>query len=232
MAAAKVTASTQAHLDILDVVDDLVLLKNGGAACVIQTTAVNFDLLSEREQDAMIGAFGNLLNSLSFPVQIIIRSKKMDITAYLERLNQVETEQPNPQLREKVVAYRNFIQELITKNEVLDKRFYIIVPYYSSGLPSSSSPTSWLDNLLGRKQKRIRIDKRYLLDKAKIQINPKRDSLIKELSRVGIKSKQLNTQELVELFYEIYNPGGAPEQKPKLNPEEYTSPMVEPAVAI
>ena len=229
----KVVASTQDHLDILDVADDLVLLKNGGAACVLQTTAVNFDLLSEREQDAMIGGYANLLNSLSFTIQVLIRSKRMDITAYLERLDQVETEQPTPQLREKVIAYRNFIKELITKNEVLDKRFYIVIPYHPTVMITpTGGPFGWLNSLTGKGQKRIRIDKKYLLDKAKTQITPKRDGLVKELSRVGIKAHTLNTQELVELFYDFYNPGTAPEQKPKLNPSEYTSPMVEPAVAI
>jgi len=230
--ASKIVASTQQHLDILDVVDDLILLKNGGAACVIQTTSVNFDLLSEREQDAMIGAYANLLNSLSFTVQVIVRSKKMDITAYLEKLEQVEAQQPTPQLREKVIAYRGFIQELITKNEVLDKRFYVVIPYQPSISMPTGGPFSWLHNLTGKGQKRVRIDKRYLLEQAKTQIAPKRDGLTKEFGRVGIKAHALTTQELVELLYEIYNPGVAPEQKPKLNPEEYTSPLVEPAVAI
>ena len=86
----KITASTQEHLDILEIRDGLVVLKNGSVSAVIETTAVNFDLLSEIEQDAIIAAFSMLLNSITFPIQIVLRSKKLDISKYLEKIHRVE----------------------------------------------------------------------------------------------------------------------------------------------
>src|SRR3990167_9436445 len=125
----KIPASTQAHLDIEDIRDDLLVLKNGNVVIVLQTNAVNFDLLSEQEQDAMIFAYSQMLNSLSFPIQILIRSKLMDISSYLQKLREAKHQQTNHALIAQMELYENFIKELIAKNNVLDKRFYVIIPY-------------------------------------------------------------------------------------------------------
>lgn len=221
-------ASTQEHLDIEDIRDDLLLLKDGTAAAVLETTAVNFDLLSEREQDAMIMAYGQLLNSLSFPIQVVIRSKRMDITEYLLSLKEREEKQTNPYLREKIKEYRRYILELVSKNEVLDKHFYVVVPYQEITLPAPAafSPLS----LLTGKKPPPRFDKSALLERAKIDLKPKKESLVKQFSSIGLKVRQLTSQELVELFYGIYNPDTAHEQKVRFSAAEYTSYFVEPAV--
>ncbi len=132
-------ASTQEHLDIEDIRDSIVILKNNAAAAVVQTTAVNFDLLSEVEQDAMIASYSQLLNSLSFPIQVVIRSKKMDISTYLENLAVIESNQANPYLKEQIKSYRQYVADLISKNDVLDKRFYIIIPYQEISFKSDVS---------------------------------------------------------------------------------------------
>src|SRR5262245_35143929 len=123
-----VNATTQDHLDIETITNDLVVLKNGGVVLVLKTTAVNFDLLSEIEQDAIIAAFSALLNSLNFPIQIVIRSKKLDISNYIERVQAVESRIKDPLLRVQAEAYRKFVQDLIKQNEVLDKSFYVSIP--------------------------------------------------------------------------------------------------------
>src|SRR4030043_1783134 len=102
----KVVSSTQEHLDILDIKDNIVLLKNGTACAVLQTTAVNFDLKSEIEQDAIIAAFSMLLNSITFPLQVVLRSKKLDISKYIEKVQKVESRISEPLLRYKMEAYR------------------------------------------------------------------------------------------------------------------------------
>lgn len=226
----KIIASTQQHLDIEDIIDDLVILKNGGAVLILQTTAVNFDLLSELEQDALIGAYASLLNSVSFKMQVAIRSKKMDISIYLDSLKEVEKGQINPFLKDKIRSYREFIAQLVSKNDVLDKRFYVVIPYQGSALPEQTSPLAIARKMIGLKTTPFRIDKRALLEKAKIQLAPKREHIIKQLSRVGIKARQLATQELIELFYDIYNPEIAREQKLRVKAGEYTAPIVEPAI--
>src|SRR3990170_5086173 len=103
--------STQEHLDIEDIRDDVVLLKNGSASALLQTTAVNFDLLSETEQDSMIFAFASLLNSLNFPIQILVRTKRMDITNYLYRIGEAKKNAPNPTLLNHIKRYEKFITD-------------------------------------------------------------------------------------------------------------------------
>lgn len=224
-------ASTQEHLDIEDVRDNIVILKNNAASAVVQTTAVNFDLLSEVEQDGMIAAYSQLLNSLSFPIQVLIRSKKMDISAYLENLVGVESEQTNPYLKEQIKSYRQYVADLISKNDVLDKRFYIVIPYQDISLKPSVSFLDIFLKVLGIETKKtVRVNKRYILDKAKIALEPKIDQIIKQLSRIGVKGKLLTTQELVELFYDIYNPTSSSEEKLKAGAQEYTTPIVEAAI--
>jgi len=225
-----VKASTQSHLDIEDIKNDLVILKNGGAALVIETSAVNFNLLSEKEQDAMIQAFGSLLNSLSFSAQIVIRSKRIDISEYLEMLRDLGNKERNSKLQKRITSYHDFIQELITKNEILDKSFYMVIPFKEVGLMPRGGPFNWIAQLLGKPEKRVRVDIPKVLQRAKTQLEPKKDHLIKELARVGVKARVLRTRELVELFFDLYNAETAHEQRPRIDPGEYTAPIVEPLV--
>ncbi len=222
---AKGLASTQQHLDIYDINQGLILLKNGGARLVLSCTAVNFNLLSEIEQDAIIACYSALLNSLSFPIQVVIRSKKMDISFYLDRLRAVEEEQTNKFLKRRIASYRNYVEQLISKNEVLDKSFYVVIPYQEAILTASENP---LKKLFSRQEKGI-LNKSVVLKKASVQLEPKKEHLIKQFSKIGIKAKQLKTQELIELFYDIYNPDLSRQQHLR-GAEEYTVPLVRPAV--
>jgi len=227
-----IIASTQDHLDMETIKDDMVVLKNGGACAVLQTTSVNFDLLSMREQDAAIGTFSGLLNSLSFPVQIIIRSKKMDITKYIENVKKAEHDQIDAKLKEQTRRYIKFVEELVTKSEALDKNFYVAIPYSPSGsINPISSPFSWIYGLTGgNTKKKQHLDVSYVLKSAKTQLEPKIDHLIKEFSRMNIKAKQMVTEDLVRLFYDIYNPGSARLQKVRREVSDYTTAIVEPKI--
>lgn len=217
----KPRASTQEHLDIEDIIDDLVILKTGWVALVMMTTAVNFDLLSEAEQDATIYAYGAFLNSLSFPVETLIRSKKADITAYFQSLEEAEASQPNPDLKRQIQKYEDFIQATVQQKTVLDKKFYLIVNYSSleSGFKS-----------FGRGSAASAKSKAQLLEGARTALAPKRDHVIKQTARLGLVTRQLTTQELIELFYDIYNPAPTGTQRVLLDNASYTTPIVEPAV--
>ncbi len=223
-------ASTQQHLDILDIQGDMAILKSGGATIVLEATSVNFDLLSEREQDSMIAAFSSMLNSLSFVMQIVVRSRKLDITNYLKWVDeraQSTAALANPYLKDKIASYKEFLVSLVQKGEVLDKRFYLAIPYYS---PVSIKKPGLLDPLLGKKTSAPRVNKAQIMARAKTDLEPKRDHIIKQLERLGIKSRQLNTPELIELFYEIYNPEQARVQHITGGAGNYTSTFVEPAI--
>ena len=212
-----IRASTQFFLQIEDIKDDLVVLKDGSVACVLETTAVNFGLLSKDEQEAVVYAFAAFLNSLSFPIQINIVSKKVDISEYLELIKKQEATQKSVKLREKISSYYRFIISLIKENRVLEKRFFIVVPfsYLELGLVKTGSFLS--------RPKKLPFSKEYILQRAKTALFPKRDHLIRQLSRLGLKAFHLNTQRLVELFYEIYNAEDSPYQR---IPEKPTAPIV------
>jgi hypothetical protein len=220
-----IKASTQEHLEIEDVMDDLVILKTNGAALVIQTTAVNFGLLSEGEQDAIIYAYAGLLNSLSFPIQVVVRSKRMDVSSYLESLIKWEQKQVNEKIRVQIRKYREFIASTIRENNVLDKRFYVVIPMYPEEIGiGSTSPIS-----LPNQKKTLRYSKEYIIDRAKNVLLPKRDHLMRQLTRLGLKASHLSTQQLIELFYDIYNPSITGAQRLATRSSEYLSPIVSSA---
>lgn len=211
-------SKSQDHINILDIKSEVIILKDGGAAAVLKTTAVNFGLLSGEEQLAIIGSFAQMLNSLSFAIQIIIRSKRLDISSYLKLLDRALQLQTNPLLAQMMVRYRAFIQSLIKENEVLDKSFYVIIPL------------SGLEMGLGIKSKDDR------LKKVQTMLSPRRDQVIRQLSRVGLSATPLSDEELIKLFYDIYNPSNQlPEaQIPqiRLQPQVAPQPMtVTPATS-
>ncbi len=220
-AAQKIKASTQEHLDIEDITEDFVILKTGWVAMVLATTAVNFDILSEAEQDATIYAYGALLNSLTFPIQILIRSKRADITAYYQHLVEAERNQQNPDLKRQIQKYMDFIQSTVQQKTILDKRFYLVLSF---------SPIEL--GLTGIKKPVKTNNKEQLVQDAKVALAPKREHLIKQTARLGLTTKQLTTKDLIELFYDIYNPAPTGTQRVILDSASYTTPMVEPAVEV
>ncbi len=178
--------TTQEHIPISEVKDDIVIFKNGGGALILQVFAVNFGLLSEREQMAIIFSFAQMLNSLNFSIQIFIYSERLNISSYLTLLDKAKQAQTNPLLSKMIANYRQFIQTTIKENEVLDKKFYLVVPLYSLELG-------------------IRASKESLEQKIRTVLYPRRDQIVRQLRRVGLKTIQLDNQKLIELFYDIYN---------------------------
>lgn len=226
----RITNTTQEHLDILDIKDNLVVLKNGIICAVLQTTAVNFDLLSEIEQDAIIAAFSMLLNSITFPIQVVLRSKKLDITKYIEKIQRVESKITDPLMKHQAEAYRKFVQEVIKTNEVLDKKFFVVVPSGATMNLEQTGAFDWVSKLFGIQNRRVRVNVDKAIQEASIQLSPKVDHVAKEFSRLGVKSRQLNTQELVELYFDIYNPTTLSGQRIRTNVEDYKTAVVSPAI--
>lgn len=196
-----IRATTQEFLEIEDISDDIVIMTNGSAALVIETSAVNFGLLSEEEQDALIYAYASFLNSLSFPLQIVILSKRMDISSYIEYLVREEGKIMDMTARDRIRNYREFILSTIKENKVLEKKFYLIIPFSVLEMGIKDTTKS-----LGGKKKKLPFAKDYILSRAKTSLFPKKDHIVRQLGRIGLKGRQLSTQELVELFYNLYNP--------------------------
>jgi len=188
-----IKSSTQAFIEIEEVRDDIVLLKNFSAVAVIEVGAVNFWLLSQEEQASMIYAYAGLLNSLSFPVQILILSKKMDISSYLDYLEGKINKLQNDLLRSRLESYREFIKNIVKKNTVMEKRFFFAIPFSPLEMGISGINTQSLN-------------KEYVISRAKTSLYPKRDNLLRLLSKIGLQGTILSKQALTELFFNLYNP--------------------------
>lgn len=220
-----IKGTTQDHLPIEDIIDGVVILKDGSAAAALKISSVNFDLLSEKEQSALVAAYGGILNSLNFPVQIIIKSDTKDIGVYLKRLEDAENQQTNQLLKERIKKYRKFIEEMIKRNDVLSKSFYVVVKFSVLELGIKSMGKQGLGGLVKKeKDAGLPYPKSYILEKAKASLEPKKDHLIRLFSRLGLEIIPLTNNELVELFYKTYNPDVASNQK--LHEVNYYSPMV------
>jgi len=226
-----IKASTQEHLEIEDILEGVVILKNGSSCLIIGTTAINFGLLSEKEQEATIFAYAALLNSLTFPIQIFIRSTRKDITSYLALLAEREAKEKRQLMKEQITKYKEFIQKTVQKNNVLDKKFFLIIPMnalelgLNKGSIQKNLPPLLAFSPFGKKKKQAPVlDKEYIVQQAKINLYPKRDHLLRQLSRLGLKAHQLSNHELVRLFYDIYNPESAGQQMADVS--QYQTPMV------
>lgn len=200
-----IKASTQEHLDIYTIKDHFVFLKDGSVALVLRTTAINFNLLSEEEQDATIYAYAGLLNSLSFPIQILLRSQRKNISDYLDLLDSRIQSTSSQKVKEQLLAYRQFVKSLVKENRVLEKKFFVVITFSAIELGVTSSTF----NPLAKAPQKPPFDLDYIAEKASMTLYPRRDHLIRQFGRIGIKANQLTTSELVNLFYSIYNPTAA-----------------------
>src|SRR6185369_2071451 len=120
-------STTQKYLEIYDITNDLLMLGDGTCSLVIKTSAINFDLFSEEEQDATIYAYAALLNSLSFPIEIVVRSQKKDVSTYLDLLKTQEAKAYTPLKKKQIQEYRTFVEQLVQERNVLDKKFYLVI---------------------------------------------------------------------------------------------------------
>ena len=196
-----IRSSTQQLTDIEDIDHDVVLFADGAAAMVLATSAVNFGLLSQKEQEAIIYAYAGLLNSLSFPIQILIRSQRKDVTAYLGLLEERQKQQKNPKLASSIGSYRLFVEATVKEKEVLDKNFYVVLPFSRLELGASTKV------LFGTKSQGLPYPKDVIFERVMTVLSPKRDHIIRLLGRLGLRAYQLTSEQLVKLFFSIYNPG-------------------------
>lgn len=188
---AKNIPSTQFFTEIEDVVDDIVLLRGGLSCLVIEVTATNFSLQSGEEQQIKILSYASLLNSLSFPIQVLIISRKLDISSYISLLEHEAQKSDNPNLSHSIREYKNFISQLVQQNTVLDKKFYLVVSF-SLLEKGATGITEGRDKGA------------YIID-AKNLLHSKISSIMDELSAIGLKAKILEKDQLIKLYYEIYN---------------------------
>lgn len=194
-------STTQEHLPIADISEGVVLFKDGGAAVVLESTSLNFGLLSDREQEAVVAAYAALINSLSFSIQVVIRTQRKDISQYIRYIDEAKDKIQNEKLKALMHGYKNFVIETTKKRNVLGKRFFLVIPFSSLELGVSQS-----FKLLTKKTSTLPYSKDYIVKKAKVALFPKRDHLIRQAARLGLRLRQLSDPEIEELYFNVYNP--------------------------
>lgn len=196
-------ASTQKYVNVEEIKNDLIVLKNKSLRAVFLVSSINFDLKSSDEQEAIIAGYQNFLNSLDFPIQIMISSKKLDINPYLQLLEEKRKTQTNELLRLQISEYSNFIKELTEVSQIMTKRFYLVVPFY----PVENLENGFLDRVMSFFNPKQQVEESIeIFETYKNQLWQRVDQISSGLTSLGIKATVLNTEELVELLYSSYNP--------------------------
>lgn len=204
--------SAQDTLLIAEIKDGIVIMKDGSLRGVILGSAINFDLMSSSEQEAVEGAYQGFLNSLHFPVQIVIKSQKIDISSYLEKLDGLRAEQPNELLATLMDDYIANIRALVDEVNIMDKQFYVVVPYFPPTAAEKSA--NFISNLKAAFQPTpiITVSEEEF-HKYKQELSQRMALAANGMSQMGLRAISLGTQELVDLYYSWYNPDVAANQK-------------------
>ncbi|MFA5000420.1 MAG: hypothetical protein WC545_03610 [Patescibacteria group bacterium] len=199
----KISVSTQQYLNIAEVKDDTIVMKDGTLRAVLLVSSINFALKSEDEQDAVIASYVRFLNNLNFTLQIVIQSRELDINNYLEYMKGKEKEQTNKLLKIQTADYIEYIKELTSLGKIMNKRFYVIVPYN----PLSDKRKNFL-TMISEAMKPATIIKLKEKTFVKYQeaLNRRIESVAGGLESMGVAVARLDTQSLIELYYKTYNP--------------------------
>lgn len=203
--------TTQNSLLISEIRDGMVIMSDGSFRAVVACKSINFDLMSSREREGVEFSYQNFLNALYFPIQIFIRSQRVDIGPYIDRLVTIRRSQDNMLLNVLMDDYINFIDVLSQEANIMDKSFFIVIPFYPSGdITNVIEQSKGIFGKLFQKPQTTatRIDKAQY-EKARDEIKNRVDSVTSGLFQIGVKSVQLNTKELGELYYNVYNPDTA-----------------------
>jgi len=177
---------------------------------VVMVNSVNFGLKSEEEQNAIIAQYQGFLNSLTFPVEIVVHSKRLDLTNYVKDLEERIAQEPNELIRYQIQEYVDFIQKLISVANIMDKKFFIVVPHLLSA--NELSRGGFFSSLFGGSHVHLQVPlKRFKA--VKDALDEKTNTVISSLASMGISSQVLSTKQLIELFYRTYNPSEAMQAK-------------------
>jgi type IV secretory pathway VirB4 component len=221
--------STQNTLQIAEIRDGIVIMNDGSFRSVVMVKSINFDLMSPQEREAVEYSYQGFLNSLYFPVQIFIRSNKVDIRPYIERLDKIRSEHENMLLALLMEDYLGYIDALSAQTNIMDKKFYVVIPYFpvvdvQKAITQSKNFFSGLAGLFNSKEQHVVINEADL-SKAKDELRNRVQSVLSALAQCGVQGLPLDTQELIELYYDTYNPDTATRQQLK-NFDDLSAPII------
>ena len=203
LAGNKPRASTQQYVDIAEIRDDVIIMKDGTLRAVVLVGSINFALKSEDEQTATVQSYVSFLNSLDFPLQVVIQSRKLNIDNYLMRLRDNEKTQTNELLRNQIGDYRQFVKELVELGQIMSKRFFVVVPYN----PGSNKAKSFWERFqeVLSPARSVRFKEAQFRDR-KRSLDLRLSLVMGGLGSMGLTVSQLDTQGMVELYYTVFNP--------------------------
>ncbi len=201
---AKTATPSQKFVEIQEIKENVVILKNGGLRAVCIASSINFELKSNDEQEALIGNFQGFLNSLDFPLQILISSRKLNIDPYLEELRELARTQENELLHAQTIEYIDFIQKFVELTDIMNKSFYLVIPYN----PLGAEKEKILDKIKFIFQPKETTQKisQEKFEEYKNQLFQRVSQIVNSLSQIEVKAGLLNNAQLIRLFYEFYNP--------------------------
>jgi hypothetical protein len=211
--------STQNSLQVAEVRDGIVIMNDGSFRSVVMVKSINFDLMSPQEQESVEYAYQGFLNSLYFPVQIFIRSQKVDLRPYIEKLDKIRTEHDNMLLALLMEDYIGYIDALSQQTNIMDKNFYVVIPFFpvvdvQKGIEQSKNFLTGLGGVFKPKEQHVVINE-VDLENAKTELRNRVQATLGGLQQCGIQGIPLDTQELIELYYDTYNPDTATRQQLK-----------------
>lgn len=211
--------STQNSLQVAEVRDGIVIMNDGSFRSVVMVKSINFDLMSPQEQEAVEYAYQGFLNSLYFPVQIFVRSQKVDLRPYIEKLDKIRTEHDNMLLALLMEDYIGYIDALSQQTNIMDKHFYVVIPFFpvidvQKGIEQSKNFLTGLGGIFKPKENHVVINEADL-ENAKTELRNRVQAVLSGLLQCSIQGVPLDTQELIELYYDTYNPDTATRQQLK-----------------
>ncbi len=207
--------STQTYLRISEIRDDTIVLKNGGLRSILRVSSINFNLKSEDEQNSIVYSYQGFLNTLEFPIQVVVRSKKLDIDNYLDKLRKIGEKQTNPLLQTQTYEYVEYISKLVEYADIMEKDFLVIVPVDPVRSQKLNILQKFFQNM-NAKDSYEAIKRRHdEFENLKKSLAQRVSSVKVGLENCGLKAEELTTKELIELFYGIYNPTVARYEKAK-----------------
>ena len=198
----KLSKTTQGFVPIKDIRDGVVILKNGSLRMILMVSSINFALKSDDEQVAILMQFQNFLNSLDFSVQMTIHSMRLDINPYLTMLSKRLDKQDNELIKIQTREYVRFIKTFTASVNIMSKNFFVVVPYTTGVIKTSGG---FIDRLFKTKQEKTAKKERF--DESKIQLEQRATIVEQGLTGAGVRTARLGTEELIELYYKIFNPG-------------------------
>ncbi|RJQ30121.1 hypothetical protein C4565_00950 [Candidatus Parcubacteria bacterium] len=199
---AEVNTPTQKFVEISEIKDGIVYLKDGGIRRILIVSGINFDLKSDAEQNLILGSFQNFLNTIDYPTQLFIHSRKVNVDSYLDKMRERREQEENELLKIQIDEYINFIKTLVDQNAIISKTFFVVIPY--EGIVNTPS-FGVLSSLFGSQKSRDAEAQATLQSKLE-QLEHRVIEVKEGLEQIGLHVSELNDEELTELFYNLYNP--------------------------